>query len=505
MSEIQEILQNGIKILRSAEFGRYLVADRDVEPLSLILREAPIIYGPGDDDQEVHLGEFPMCLGCCVRLVKGQRCDLCGWPICGNRCQQMKIHAQYECDLFRKGNVTYPPPHTWLVINKSVLVLRCLLLKQTGQTDTWGKNVDALEHHTQIRYKKSYCIKGDEMLLENLKYFLGPLKDDLRREIVKISGIINVNAFSTTSNSNNRNNVMIAQCIYGTASLFANSCIPNCTWRVEPPPSLQICVRSAVPITKGEMITISYSPHDTLCGTLQRQVSNEDVAHFICTCSRCKDPTEFGTFISAVKCCNCGNGNKGDEGFLLPLDPLVPESPWICNSKSCDESQSVHKIVAQTYPIQQMFEATKRSGLERCDEIKELKNILEVGKNIFHPNHYTLQDIRMHIVKRQIPVVSYLSGTELTYVIHQTKVLLNMANILAPGFSQIRALLQHFLAQELQALQKKDATQPDADKSQCNSMVQCLERNALLFFQHHNFHSENDTIIKIIQDSLKIG
>lgn len=120
----------------------------------------------------------------------------------------MKIHAQYECDLFRKGNVTYPPPHTWLVINKSVLVLRCLLLKQTGQTDTWGKNVDALEHHTQIRYKKSYCIKGDEMLLENLKYFLGPLKDDLRREIVKISGIINVNAFSTTSNSNNRNNVM---------------------------------------------------------------------------------------------------------------------------------------------------------------------------------------------------------------------------------------------------------------------------------------------------------
>lgn len=81
--------ENGIKILRSAEFGRYLVADRDVEPLSLILREAPIIYGPGDDDQEVHLGEFPMCLGCCVRLVKGQRCDLCGWPICGNRCQQV--------------------------------------------------------------------------------------------------------------------------------------------------------------------------------------------------------------------------------------------------------------------------------------------------------------------------------------------------------------------------------------------------------------------------------
>lgn len=90
-----------------------------------------------------------------------------------------------------------------------------------------------------------------------------------------------------------------------------------------------------------------------------------------------------------------------------------------------------------------MFEATKRSGLERCDEIKELKNILEVGKNIFHPNHYTLQDIRMHIVKRQIPVVSYLSGTELTYVIHQTKVLLNMANILAPGFSQIRGMQSH--------------------------------------------------------------
>ncbi len=99
----------------------------------------------------------------------------------------------------------------------------------------------------------------------------------------------------------------IAQCIYITASLFANSCVPNSTWRVGPGPGFEIFIKAAVPIRKGEIITISYSPHDTFCGTLQRQISNEDVAHFICGCTRCKDPTELGTWISAVKCPSCHN------------------------------------------------------------------------------------------------------------------------------------------------------------------------------------------------------
>lgn len=40
--------------------------------------------------------------------------------------------------------------------------------------------------------------------------------------------------------------------------------------------------------------------------------------HFICRCHRCQDPTEFGTFASAVRCRSC------TSGWVLPNDD--PES-----------------------------------------------------------------------------------------------------------------------------------------------------------------------------------
>jgi hypothetical protein len=49
---------------------------------------------------------------------------------------------------------------------------------------------------------------------------------------------------------------------------------------------------------------------------------------FTCKCPRCCDPTELGTFLSAMKCLD------GDctDGYLLPSDSLDPDSDWICNA-----------------------------------------------------------------------------------------------------------------------------------------------------------------------------
>ena len=46
--------------------------------------------------------------------------------------------------------------------------------------------------------------------------------------------------------------------------------------------------------------------------------------HFDCMCKRCSDPTECGSFISAVKCFDCGSDR------VLPVDPLDYESIWKC-------------------------------------------------------------------------------------------------------------------------------------------------------------------------------
>ena len=46
--------------------------------------------------------------------------------------------------------------------------------------------------------------------------------------------------------------------------------------------------------------------------------------HFDCMCKRCSDPTECGSFISAVKCFDCGSDR------VLPVDSLDYDSTWRC-------------------------------------------------------------------------------------------------------------------------------------------------------------------------------
>lgn len=107
-------------------------------------------------------------------------------------------HAQNECELFSGHGISYPPPHAWPIINKSILVLRTLLLKDKCP-EMWAKVISKLEHHTELRKKKTYCTKGDAMILKNLKYFLAKREDQFDEEVItRISGVINVNAFSTS-------------------------------------------------------------------------------------------------------------------------------------------------------------------------------------------------------------------------------------------------------------------------------------------------------------------
>ncbi len=55
---------------------------------------------------------------------------------------------------------------------------------------------------------------------------------------------------------------------------------------------------------------------------------------FECDCSRCSDPTECLTYLSALRCPNCSNG------VVLPERPLdEPETNWQC-------SQCPYKLTA---------------------------------------------------------------------------------------------------------------------------------------------------------------
>lgn len=118
-----------------------------------------------------------------------------------------------------------------------------------------------------------------------------------------------------------------AKCLFKHASLLTHSCSPNCEWDIEFDPTngrpITFRLESTIFLQKGAVITIPYTTRYLLQGTLKRIVLMESKAHFLCKCSRCTHPTEFESFISAVKCFSC-------LGYLLPANPISPESPWIC-------------------------------------------------------------------------------------------------------------------------------------------------------------------------------
>ena len=47
-----------------------------------------------------------------------------------------------------------------------------------------------------------------------------------------------------------------------------------------------------------------------------------------CNCERCRDPTEFGSYLSAMKCPKCPADKNSP---MLPENPTDPDSVWVRN------------------------------------------------------------------------------------------------------------------------------------------------------------------------------
>lgn len=76
----------------------------------------------------------------------------------------------------------------------------------------------------------------------------------------------------------------------------------------------RINVRATVDIPKGELLYATYTY--TLHGTAARQKHLQKGKFFTCTCARCIDPTELGTYFSSFSC------NKCPAGIISSTDPL---------------------------------------------------------------------------------------------------------------------------------------------------------------------------------------
>ena len=92
---------------------------------------------------------------------------------------------------------------------------------------------------------------------------------------------------------------------------------------MSPDSGFSVVLRARTEILEGEEISIQYVPASL--GQPQRGASLGSVWRFECACARCSDPSEFGTWVSALKCAQC------HEGLVLPERPREGAA-WRCRS-----------------------------------------------------------------------------------------------------------------------------------------------------------------------------
>ncbi|GBP55648.1 SET domain-containing protein SmydA-8, isoform A [Eumeta japonica] len=341
----------------SEELGRHLVATRDFQPGDAILTEEPLVFAPkATADPEA----FMPCVGCYKKVFTDmeERCPDCGWPVCSGNCPGLKDpqHHGAECQILSLRPECVLDDMADYYRHDALLPLRCLLLQKTDP-DKWSRLME-MQSHMECRTPgtESYD-EADEFIVQYLmNNFLNLLTtseakldmkfiQNLSPELIhKICGIVDTNALEIRLGDG-----IELHAIYAKTSFMEHSCIPNTkhTFNVSNQGKnefLKITIKAVVPIMKNNHVTTMYS--HALWGTLARRQHLKDTKYFSCKCERCSDPTELGTYLSAMKC--LGDGNNPCDGIHLPEDPLDDETDWACNKCSVKVNNSqVSMIISQ--------------------------------------------------------------------------------------------------------------------------------------------------------------
>jgi len=246
------------------------------------------------------------------------------------------------------------------------------------------------------------------------------------------------------------------------------------------------------------MLSIAYATQEVLWGTLQRLISTSDVAHFICQCYRCKDPTELGTFIGALKCDDCEYDE--DDSYMLPLEPTNPDSIWSC--LRCKSTMSVQKVCKVITKIERQFERIKNSSYSSEDEISELEELYESSLDEYlHKNHYLLHDISLRIVNRNAFSLHCLTSSELERYLFHCFSVLKLTEILSPGYCRARAIVQFHASQALLVKARKYVKGNNViltDKSKLIELYKPIYKIQKEAYTYFKTEDENDNRHKVV-------
>ncbi|KAG8322786.1 hypothetical protein J6590_015777 [Homalodisca vitripennis] len=283
-----KLLCKPFKVSEDKILGRHLVATRDIKAGEVVLRESPLLQGPSQVTG-------PVCLSCLQAISQhnSEPCDKCGWPLCRKpSCRQSKQHLP-ECRWTvekKKSPVKishFVSPHPSY---ECITTLRMCYARDNNPT-LWEK-LKSLQSHVEERRETQKYKEDTRSIAQFLRRFY-KLEDEFSDdEIMDIWGVIQVNGHEVPVSHPSH------VAVYDLSSMLEHSCHPNCSKSFTNTGS--IVIRAVDRIPEGGHLSICYT--DSLWGTGNRQYHLLDTKFFSCKCPRCVDPTELGTYFSALIC-----------------------------------------------------------------------------------------------------------------------------------------------------------------------------------------------------------
>lgn len=121
--------------------------------------------------------------------------------------------------------------------------------------------------------------------------------------------------------------------LYPLASLLTHDCCANTQqWFT---PNGHLVLRTIQAIPSGTTLTTCYTMPQW--PTLLRQDHLRISKQFTCTCHRCQDPTELGTFLGSPLCPIC-------RSPIVSSQPLDPTALWNCHAAGCPHTATAKEV-----------------------------------------------------------------------------------------------------------------------------------------------------------------